>query len=150
MNFELKVVSSAPLTALDDFDEVALRFLDQIGYLPKRIDPKSGATDVKSSIPYRLFLNLVDRPNRVWTVEELTAVLGTTKPTVYRHINKLKSIDIIEDMVVEIEEGRPKRGYRIRYASLSKAWNFVEAHAEMALESYRATVDHLQEMIEKK
>jgi predicted transcriptional regulator len=150
MNFEIKVVSSAPLTSLDDFDEAAIRFLDMIGYLPNRIDPKSGATDVKSSIPYRLFLQLVERPERVWTVDEMTAVLDTTKPTVYRHINKLKCIDIIEDVVVETEEGTTKRGYRIRYGNLSKAWNFVEAHAEMALESYRVSVDHLQKLLDKK
>ena len=56
MSFEIQVISGAPLTGIDDLHEVAERFLSQIGYLPDRIDPKSGAKTVRESIPYRLFV----------------------------------------------------------------------------------------------
>ena len=40
MSFELNVVSNTPLTPLNDIDEVAMLFLNQIGYFPKGYDPK--------------------------------------------------------------------------------------------------------------
>ncbi len=81
-------------------------------------------------------------------MEELAAYLGTTKPTIYRHLNKLKAIDILEEVEVE-RDGGTKRGYRIRYGDLRKAWSFTEANVEMAMENYRQTVDHLQKLIEE-
>ena len=38
----------------------------------------------------------------------------------------------------------------MRYGNLSKAWNFTEAHVQVAMENYRKTVDHLQELAAKK
>ncbi len=43
----------------------------------------------------------------------------------------------------------PRKGYRIRYGNLAKAWNFVEAHVQVAMEHYRETVDHLQKLSEE-
>lgn len=147
--FELNVVSNTPLTPLSDIDDVALQFLTQIGYLPTGYDPKTDATDVKDSVPYRLFVDcFMKKSRRVWLVEELAAYLKTTKPTVYRHLNKLKSMDIIEE--VATERGRQaKKGYRIRYGDLRKAWSFTEANVDMAMDGYRKTVDHLQKLIEE-
>jgi predicted transcriptional regulator len=86
---------------------------------------------------------------RAWTVEDLAAKLKTTKPTIYRHLNKLKSIDILEEVDVD-KGGERKKGYRIRYGDISKAWNFTEANVEMAMDSYRKTIDHLQQMTGEK
>jgi len=69
---------------------------------------------------------------------------------VYRHINKLKGFDVLEEMNVEQTDGSSRKGYRIRYGNLSKAWNFTEAHVQVAMENYRKTVDHLQELATKK
>jgi predicted transcriptional regulator len=147
--FELQVVSSTPLTPLDDADDVALQFLVMIGYLPKGYDPKTEAANVQESIPYRLFVEcFLGNLKRAWTVEELAAKLRTTKPTIYRHLNKLKGIDLLEEVDVQ-KGGERKKGYRIRYGDLSKAWNFTEANVEMAMDSYRKTVDHLQKIIEE-
>jgi predicted transcriptional regulator len=85
---------------------------------------------------------------RVWQVEELAAYLNTTKPTIYRHLNKLKSIDLLEEAEVE-RDGVMKRGYRIRYGDLRKAWSFTEANVDMAMQNYRQTVDHFQRLIEE-
>lgn len=152
MAFEISVVSNTPLTPIEDVNEVALAFLTHIGYLPKGYDPKTGTTDVLESVPYRLFAEcFLGHPEKGWLVEELATELETTKPTIYRHINKLKDMDVLEEIYVEKgEEGARKKAYRIRYGNLSKAWNFVEAHLEVAIENYRKTVDHLQNLVEKK
>lgn len=151
MSFELNVVSNTPLTPLSDVDEVAMLFLNQIGYFPKGYDPKTDVTDIRDSVPYRLFVEFfMARTDKAWIVEDLATALGTTKATVYRHINKLKGFDVLEEMNAEDADGKPRKGYRIRYGNLSKAWNFTEAHVQVAMENYRKTVDHLQELSSKK
>ena len=151
MSFELNVVSNTPLTPLSDVDEVAMLFLNQIGYFPKGYDPKTDVTDIRDSVPYRLFIEFfMARTDKAWIVEDLATALGTTKATVYRHINKMKGFDLLEEMNAEDADGRPRKGYRIRYGNLSKAWNFTEAHVQVAMENYRKTVDHLQELSSKK
>ncbi len=147
--FELQVTSNPPLSSVDDVDIVAETFLIQIGYIPKGYDPKTSAVSLRDSVPYRLFMDYFMRNmNKAWTVEELAALLDTTKPTIYRHINKLKSFDLLESMDVEYE-GQVRKGYRIRYGDLNKAWSFTEANVNMAMENYRKTVAHFQSMIEK-
>ncbi len=151
MSFDLNVVSNTPLTPLNDIEEVAMLFLNEIGYFPKGYDPKTEVTDIRDSVPYRLFMDyFLDRMDKAWIVEDLAVALGTTKATVYRHINKLKGFDLLEEMGVEDSEGNPRKGYRIRYGNLSKAWNFTEAHVNVAMENYRKTIDHLQELATKK
>ena len=148
--FELQVVSNTPLSSVGDIDVVAETFLIQIGYIPKGYDPKTSATEIKDSVPYRLFMDyFMGNMSKGWTVEELAALLSTTKPTIYRHINKLKSLDILESMDVEFD-GQGRKGYRIRFGDLAKAWNFTEANVNMAMENYRKTVTHFQAMIDEK
>jgi predicted transcriptional regulator len=147
--FELNVVSNTPLTPLSNIDDVALQFLRQIGYLPKGYDPKTEARTVQESVPYRLFMDCFMRNiKRVWLVDEMAVYLETTRPTIYRHLNKLKWMDVIEESETE-RDGQMKKGYRIRYGDLRKAWSFTEANVEMAMESYRKTIDHFQELAEK-
>jgi len=147
--FELNVESNTPLTPLTDVDDIALQFLTHIGYLPKGYNPKTEATDTQDSVPYRLFMECFMRNiKRPWTVEDLAHYLGTTKPTVYRHLNKLKAIDLLEEVRTD-SDGAVKKGYRIRYGDLKMAWSFTEANVKMAMENYRMTVDHLQELMEE-
>lgn len=145
----MSVISNTPLTPLTNIDDVALQFLTQIGYLPKGYDPKTKARTVQESVPYRLFMDCFMRNiKRVWLVDEIAVYLETTRPTIYRHLNKLKAMDVIEESETE-RDGQMKKGYRIRYGDLRKAWNFTEANVEMAMESYRRTIDHFQALIEK-
>jgi len=151
MSFELNVVSNTPLTPLNDIDEVAMLFLNQVGYFPKGYDPKTDVSDIRDSVPYKLLVEFfLGRMEKVWVVEDLAVALGTTKATVYRHINKLKGFDLLEEMKVDQPDGSSKKGYRIRYGNLSKAWNFTEAHVQVAMENYRKTIDHLQELASKR
>src|SRR3989442_9801833 len=103
------VVSNTPLTPLKDIDDVALLFLTQIGYIPKGYDPKTDATSVRESVPYRLFVEcLLARMDKGWTVEQLAAKLKTTKATIYRHINKPKEMDLLNEVNVPERATVPK------------------------------------------
>ncbi len=150
MAFELQVISNTPLSAISEPEIVAETFLIQIGYIPKGYDPKTAATTIRDSIPYRLFMDyFMGNMSKAWSVEELALHLNTSKPTIYRHINKLKSMDLLESEDVEFD-GQSRKGYRIRYGDLQKAWSFTEANVEMAMENYRKTVVHFQELINKR
>lgn len=150
MSFEIVVVGNTPLTPLKDLDEVAALFLNQIGYIPKGYDPKTKAKSLAESVPLRIFVEcFLKRMDKGWTVEQLAAKLHTTKPTIYRHINKLKSLDLLDEVDVADRGREPKKGYMIRYGNLAKAWNFVESNVEIAMENYRKTVEHIQSLIEK-
>lgn len=147
MAFKINVVSNVPLTPLKNHTEVALTFLRQVGYLSGGSEGPGAARQMRESIPYRIFIALMRNMERGRTVEQMALRLKTTKATIYRHINKLKLLDILEVVDVQMPEG-VRRGYRIRYGNLAKAWNFVEAHVQVAMEHYRETVDHLQSLIE--
>lgn len=145
--FELQVVSNIPLTAVSDADQVAEQFLIQIGYIPKGYDPKTSATSIRDSIPYRLFMDFfMSNTNKAWSVEELAYKLDTSKPTIYRHINKLKSLELLESLDVEFD-GQVRKGYRIRYGDLSKAWSFTQSNVDMAMQNYARTVAHFQQLM---
>ena len=148
--FELQVVSNTPMSGVTDVNVVAETLLVQIGYLPKGYDPKTGAVTIRESVPYRLFMDyLMAYPSKAWTVEELAVLLDTTKPTIYRHINKLKSMDLLEAMDVEFND-QIRKGYRIRFGDIVKAWTFTESNVNMAMDNYRKTVMHFQELMSKK
>lgn len=143
MAFDIRVVSNTPLTGEDDLDVVTRKFLEQIGYLSKGSDPK---------IPYRLFRDFfLKNPEKPWAVDELAIRLNASKPTVYRHLNKLKALDLLEETRIG-EEGNDqnKKAYRIRYGNIEKAWNFVEAHMKVAIDNYSKTVEHMQNLLNKK
>ena len=150
MVFELQVTSNTPMTAVSDPNQVAESFLIDIGYIPKGYDPKTSATSIRDSVPYRLFMEFFMKyQSRAWSVEELAYLLGTSKPTIYRHINKLKALDLLESMDVEFD-GQVRKGYRIRFGDLTKAWSFTETNISMAIENYRKTVAHFQALMEER
>jgi predicted transcriptional regulator len=143
VTFEIQVRYSTPLTPLRDVDQVLKEFLVQLGYLPEGEPPER-------SVAYRLVRGcLLRNPERLWYAEELLSVLKTSKPTLYRHLNKLKTLDLLEEVSESRESARGRKGYRLRYGNLSRAWDFVEANAQNALKRYRETVDHLQGLLEE-
>jgi predicted transcriptional regulator len=142
MGFEMQVVSNTPLVGEDNPELVAKMFFEQIGYLSKGADP---------DIPFKLFNDFfIKHPTKAWFVDELSSKLDTSKPTVYRHLNKLKGFDILEEVQIFDENTQQnKKAYRLRYGNIQKAWNFVEAHLKVAIENYAKTVEHLQKLIDK-
>ena len=142
MAFDMQIVSNTPLIGEEDFDVAAKKFFKQIGYLSKGSDP---------TIPYKIFADFFLRhPTKAWFVDEIVTELKTSKPTVYRHLNKLKGFDILEEIQV-FDEGtqQHKKAYRMRYGNFQKAWNFVEAHLKVAVENYGKSVEHLQTLLER-
>ncbi|MCI4360908.1 MAG: helix-turn-helix domain-containing protein, partial [Thermoplasmata archaeon] len=99
MTFELALRYSTPLTPIPELDEVLREFLKLIGYLPEGEDGRGTEGPIAQSLAYRLVRDcLLKDPSRPWYVEELIAVLHTSKATIYRHINKLKSLDLLEEV----------------------------------------------------
>ncbi len=140
--FEITVTIINPMTDEKDLDTVLLNFLVAIGYMP-RVDPQRDFNSAIKSVPYRLFKEcfLMHR-DREWTVDELIAYLETTRPTLYRHLNKLKSLDLLD----EIQYGMTKK-YQIRYGDIARAWSFVEANVKFAMDRYRETVNHISKLV---
>lgn len=141
MSFQMLVASNTPLIGEDDPDIVARTFFEQIGYISKGSDP---------TIPYKIFADFfLKHPTKAWIVDEIASELKTSRPTIYRHLNKLKGFDVLEEVQVLDEVTKQnKKAYRIRYGNIQKAWNFVEAHLKVAIENYGKTVEHLQKLIE--
>ncbi len=142
MPFEIQLRYTPPFAAYADPDEALREFLHLVGYL--REDDSS-----PGSVAYRLvrecFLRTPDRP---WTVEELLATLRTTRPTLYRHLNRLKDLDVIEESSLGKEAGTARKGYKLRYGNLARAWDFTEANIENVLKRYREAVDRIQFLLE--
>src|SRR5688572_6600346 len=165
MAFEMQVVSHAPLTGEQDPERVAKLLFAMVGYTARK-GPDHG-------ISFKLFYDcFLLHPSKEWTVEELAAACGTTMPSIYRHLNKLKDYDIVEDLYIErpyvpagtgrngtgaaaepeasgegVEVVDRKRAFRLRYGDLGKAWNFAEAHFQLAVENYRKSIDHLETLL---
>ena len=149
MTFEIVVVNNTPLTPHEDLDDVAVRFLKQVGYLERGADDEKAMLE---SVAYRLVRDcFLLRPDKQWTVEELITTMETSRPTIYRHLNKLKALDILEEASLKEEgETNPRKAYRLRYGNLAKAWSFVEANVKIAMENYRKSAEHLHALCDER
>ncbi|MCD6276114.1 MAG: helix-turn-helix transcriptional regulator [Thermoplasmata archaeon] len=142
--FEMNINIVNPMKHEKNLDVVLLTFLSSIGYMP-RIDPQRDFEMAIKSVPYLLFKEcFLERGERWWSIEELLAYLHTTRPTLYRHLNKLKSLDLLE----EKQEGMNKK-YRLRYGDIAKAWTFVEANVNLAMQNYRIMVEHISSLVRR-
>lgn len=147
MPFELVVVNNTPLTPVTDLDQALFTMLKQTGYLDRGADDEAS---IKKSVAYRLVRDaFLLRPEKAWSADELITLLDTSRPTLYRHLNKLKAMDLLEESGLDEGDATGRKAYRIRYGNLSKAWNFVEANVKIAMENYRKSIDHLQTLADK-
>ncbi|MCL4437785.1 MAG: helix-turn-helix domain-containing protein [Candidatus Thermoplasmatota archaeon] len=135
-------VATTPARSLDnDLDRNIAYFLSDIGYIP-RVSPTTDLQTIRDSAYFRLFRDcFLLNSDRYWTGDELMAYLRTSRTTLYRHLNKLKSMDILE----EVQEGKTKK-YRLRSGDLMKAWNWVEVNTKLALDNYRKTVEQISRL----
>jgi len=146
MAFQI-VLKSASVPIGDDLESQLISFLVRIGYLPENRAKET----IIESVPYKLFLNcFLKRKDKLWEIDDMESFLGVTRATVYRHLNKLKSLDLVEEVPFPSKDtGYIHKGYRLRFSNLSRAWNFVEAHMEMVMEQYRKNVDSIQERVNR-
>lgn len=141
--FEIRVCLSRGSTDEKDLDTVLINFLSDIGYLPK-IETFDKVQEMKNSIPYKLFKNcFLQHPRKEWSPEELMQELRISRPTLYRHLNKIRNMDLLDTS----QDGKYKR-YKLKYENFSKAWVFVEANLKIAIENYNRTVQHIQNLME--
>lgn len=119
----------------------AVALLDHLlmacGYLDSR------AGKVTSQIPFKLFNDwLLARRDRIWTADELAVALSASRPTVYRHLNRLEQMGWLEKVI--LKEGHPRiTGFRLRGGSLGRAWTLIEDKLELGLRGYRKAINHL-------
>jgi predicted transcriptional regulator len=137
--FEIHI-KMLPSVESEDIERLLFVFLTSIGYI--RYDDENYRSAVNNT-GFRLFKALLEHPDKYWSADELIAYLKTTRPTLYRYLNKLKSLDLVEEQ----QKGMTK-GYRIRYGNLSKAWNFVEANVDIAMDNYRKVVERISKLME--
>jgi predicted transcriptional regulator len=143
MRFEIVLMAGPSVTEQEHVHEVAIPFLNSIGYMPAGYDPRTGVETVLESVPYRLFTEcFLGHLDTVWSVGELARTLKTSIPTVYRHLDKLSALDILGQGCLEKDESR--KGYFLRYHDLSQAWRFTEVNLELSLAAYRRAVDAIQ------
>ncbi len=140
--FEIQVKMVSPMTHDMDVDRVLASFLASIGYIKPALG--ENVEEARNSVGFRLFKEcFLQYPDKLWSVDELITYLNTSRPTLYRYLNKLKALDLLEEQ----HEGISKR-YRMRYGDLKKAWNFVEANVNIAMDNYRKTVEHITKIME--
>ena len=148
MAFEIKISSHTPI-ASENLNEILENFLLDIGYLSGR---KSGE-DAQESVPFKLWTEcFLKNPDKPMTVDDIASILNTSKPTVYRHLNKLKNMDLIESEEVILEDNGEviKKGYKLRQGDLLTAWHITEANIESTLKRYKETVKRIQNLMEDK
>jgi DNA-binding transcriptional ArsR family regulator len=134
--FKMTIASSPQRILNNDVERNLAYFLSDIGYIP-RMNPDTDMDTIRRSAGFRLFHECFLRdPQKYWEVEEIMSYLGISRTTLYRHLNKLKSMDVLE----EAHGGRSKN-YRLRGGSLESAWNWVEINVRMTMENYRKIVD---------
>lgn len=139
--FKMTIVSSPTRDPGDDLDRNIAYFLSDIGYIP-RLKISTDFNSITKSAYFRLFKEcFLMKSERYWTGDELISYLHTSRTTLYRHLNKLKAMDMLE----ETQDGKSKK-YRLRSGDLLKAWSWVEVNVRMALDNYRKNVERISEL----
>ena len=97
------------------------------------------------SMPYKIIDEcFLQRPDRAWTAEEVAAWIETTRPTAYRHLNKLISLGLIERCRAA-DGGPPTSAFHLHKGSLKKGWQKIETEIELILEQYKKTIKQISE-----
>ena len=97
------------------------------------------------SMPYKIIDEcFLQRPDRAWTAEEVAAWIETTRPTAYRHLNKLISLGLIERCRAA-DGGPPTSAFHLRKGALKKGWQKIETEIELILEQYKKTIKQISE-----
>ncbi len=144
MGFEIKLTEHNPIIT-EHIDEILEKFLLDIGYLSGR---RSG-DEVYGSVPFRLWKDVfLDKPDKFRTIDEMATILETSKPTIYRHLNKLKDLKLIEEKEITIEDNGEvvKKAYRLRQGDLTKAWHITELNMQSNIKRYRETVERINSL----
>ncbi len=144
MDFKIQVTDHKPKVS-NNLEEILEDFLLDIGYLSGR---KSGE-ELYESVPFRLWTDcFLKKPDKYWTMDEIATILDTTKPTVYRHLNKMKDLQLLEEkeLILEDDGEVKKKGHKLRQGDLSKAWHMTELNIESNMKRLRETVERINSL----
>ena len=95
------------------------------------------------SLPFRILDNcFLQRPERAWSAEEVAAWARTTRPTAYRHVNRLLVLGMLARCRAA-DGGPPASAFYLRGGSLAAAWQAIETRVELVLDSYGRAVGEL-------
>ena len=95
------------------------------------------------SLPFRILDGcFLQRPERAWSAEEVAAWARTTRPTAYRHVNRLLALGMLARCRAA-DGGSPASAFYLRGGSLAAAWQAIETRVELVLNSYRRAVGEL-------
>ncbi len=144
MDFKIQVAEHRPKVS-NNLEEILEDFLLDIGYLSGR----KSEDELYDSPPFRLWTDcFLEKPEKFRTMDELAIILDTTKPTVYRHLNKLKALELIEEKELTIEDDGKvtKKGYRLRQGDLMKAWHITELTIKSNIKRYRETIERINSL----
>lgn len=144
MDFKIQVSEHKPKIS-NSLEEILEDFLLDIGYLSGR----KSEDEVQDSVPFKLWTDcFLEKPEKFRTIDELAVMLDTTKPTVYRHLNKMKALNLLEEKELTIEDDGEvtKKGYRLNQGNLLKAWHITELTIESNLKRYRETVERINSL----
>ena len=116
MGFEISLVNSPPVADMEDDREAQAEFFTQIGYYAESYDPRTKARNVYESVPFRVFSDhFLKNPTAAHKVEEMAGRLKTTVATVYRHLNKIKRLDVLDEVEIPSKHSqKAQKGYRLR------------------------------------
>ncbi|MCL4325831.1 MAG: helix-turn-helix domain-containing protein [Candidatus Thermoplasmatota archaeon] len=151
MKFEIVIKDVSSITS-SNIEDAVIDFIYMIGLISK--SQRYNREKIKKSIPYRLFMDFfLKYPGKPWQVSDLATTLGTSRPTVYRYINKLMNMDFIEveniDDLDTSHKGAVKKGYRIRFGNIEKAWGIVDAHIKIIIRNYEESAKYIQSIVDK-
>jgi predicted transcriptional regulator len=148
MTFEI-IIKDTPVEKSNNIDDMLLDFLYMIGMISKYDKINKN----KNTIPFKLFRDhFLVLPNKIWQVSDLAQSMHTSKPTIYRYINKLKEMDIIQEEIIEttqeLKKGAKRKGYKIRFGNLYQAWGLVDARLKIILKNYEEITKYIQNIID--
>ena len=87
-------------------------------------------------MPYKIIDEcFLQRPDRAWTAEEVAAWIETTRPTAYRHLNKLISLGLSKDAELLMADLQQVHFTCVRISK--KGWQKIETEIELILEQYK-------------
>lgn len=123
--------------------EMGASFLEALGVIPER----TGGRKPQQLPSFRVFFNAFLVGGERWQgFEELAASAGATRPTLLKHLRRLEGLDLIERTAFDDEYGFPRRHWRLRHGSLTRAFEFTDARARLALDSMARWAEHLESL----
>ena len=139
--FEITLTHLTHPVNTEDLDSVLVNFLYGIGYLRR----DEHMDNLKGTVAYRLFRDcFLLNPEKYWPPEELMNYLGTSRTTLYRHLNRLKDMGFLEEKM----DGK-KKLYRFHHGDIRMAWTYVETNITLTLQSYKKYVENISSLKQK-